>query len=620
MPISDILIFMFNNIKINIIELLSLKTYIKNEKEIEFYENKINQDGFIVVGNYQQTYANLPRIFYQYMSSLQCYDNTYHKNVDIPVLKLDVPNQYIGLMIEHSLNDLFKILIECEKYNLSNTKYIELMILDNIDNNFAYKNTYYNSKICYDTDFVPVNKIVFEKRIFGAGNNYDKVKDLDTRNELILIDGLNHNYPDQNHNNNNYNSYEYPLLFYIKKCFPLSKLESSDSLNIYNLNNIIDILTQIQKSYLITKIIDKFMFSPETSNIIYYKKYRKYASPNILKLAFNHQLIKEQMISVFKKSEWSQHNIQLWTLDDLEEETFESMSFIDYQLFDCCYNNDEHFNYNINTINPGLIYNEKLSFKVPTNKEACYNFHKIFTKGLLDFSDKQINEFYSDNLIIGGSVFAFCACGHPYYKENNVSNEYFEKYYNNSDVDCPIMAGDDNYLSTEELSKIVDEKILILQKYYPGGWKFEKKLVEKRFQITNNYNSTVLEMFSVPYSKNTVWKHFAKYHFAWVRGYFDGFKWYILPSALYAVYKHVSIDIRYCSTKHAPHELIYKYLQRGFIPILNNYEIKSLNNYINNKQLELANYYYQYHSHTNYQSAYYNSLYYNILNNVVVNN
>ena len=39
MPISDILIFMFNNIKINIIDLLSLKTYIKNEKEIEFYEN-----------------------------------------------------------------------------------------------------------------------------------------------------------------------------------------------------------------------------------------------------------------------------------------------------------------------------------------------------------------------------------------------------------------------------------------------------------------------------------------------------------------------------------------------------------------------------------------------------
>ena len=44
-----------------------------------------------------------------------------------------------------------------------------------------------------------------------------------------------------------------------------------------------------------------------------------------------------------------------------------------------------------------------------------------------------------------------------------------------------------------------------------------------------------LELFQVPYSLDDVWKHYAKYHFGWVRGYFDGYTWHILPSGVTSV-------------------------------------------------------------------------------------
>ena len=85
----------------------------------------------------------------------------------------------------------------------------------------------------------------------------------------------------------------------------------------------------------------------------------------------------------------------------------------------------------------------------------------------------------------------------------------------------------------------------------------------------DTFSSLTQPIQFLPYSKKTVWKHFAKYHFGWVRGYFDGFNWYILPSGVISVCNRISIDIRYCATKHAPHELIYKYLKRGFAPLIN---------------------------------------------------
>ena len=561
----------FENYKISILDILNKFIPIKNETEIIETEKTCSNDGYIVMGTFAHKFSMLPKIFYQNITQIDATNTNTNTNEKINVLKLDIPIQEIALIVNHNIPDLFDILMTANKFN-TNTYYIELMILDKFDELFKY------SKDNYDINFIPNNNQIFQHRIFGSGKNYSKVKDEQMREQLILLDttdNRSNNYVDQintntNTNDNNNNKYDYPLLFYVNGTFPQSIFDDINSfLNKDNIDSVINTMTTINNFGLINKIINKLFVSPETSELVRFKKYRHYASVSNVGIAFNHQIIKEQMASVFNNTEWSLHNIKLWTLDDLSNERDNNSQ--------SCLNIFKEQLYNIYTDGiPAFNEDIKKNFKIPTNKEACYNFHHIFTKGLLDFNDTQIDEFYSDNLIVGGSAFAFSACSH-----RTDNNNYFEQY-NGSDVDCPILAGDNVYLSIDELEKIVDEKIKILQKYYPGGWSFVKVLVEKRFQIRNNHNSTVLELFSVPYSRETVWKHFAKYHFGWVRGFFDGHTWFILPSGVISVCTRLSIDIRYCATKHAPHELIYKYLKRGFMPILNKKERLSLEKYIHN--------------------------------------
>lgn len=580
---------MFDNIKLNITELLFSFNNPKNDDELQDIASKTQNEGYLISGNFTRSFTEISRLLYQHIVNVKYYDENKKKECQVSMLKLDMPIQYIGMIIDHSLEDLFNILIEADKYQAPN-KHIKNFILDKIDTIITYKyNRFDSQKTYYNSDFIPNNYNIYLYRLFGSGKNYNKVTDINLREQLIAMDVSNPRI--NNHNNNDYidqmskdrlnkfevNKYEFPLLFYVKAVFPLPKLNDMNFiLNINSLNSIIDNLSLIDQKHLITDIVDKYCMSPETSDVVCYKKYRDLASPVAVGIAFNHQLIKEQMASVFTNTEWKEHDIILWTLDELSNERDNNAQSCK-EIF-----SNQMYNYREYNHTFTLKTNSNIKYVIPTNEEACYNFHKLFTNGLLDFSEPQLKEFYSDNLVIGGSAFAFCACSHPYKYGFNISKDFLENY-KDSDVDCPILAGDNIYLTIGELEKIVDEKIRILQKYYPGGWKFEKKQVNQRFQITNNYNSTVLEMFSVPYSKNTVWKHFAKYHFGWVRGYFNGFKWYILPSGVISVCSRMSIDIRYCATKHAPHELIYKYLKRGFAPKINVTEFESLNAYLQNK-------------------------------------
>merc|ERR1711861_28276 len=95
----------------------------------------------------------------------------------------------------------------------------------------------------------------------------------------------------------------------------------------------------------------------------------------------------------------------------------------------------------------------------------------------------------------------------------------------------------------------------------------------------NKFVEKKLEFYPVPFSTKTCWKHFAKYHFGFVRGYFDGDEFHILPSGVIAVVGRRSIDIRYCSTKHSPQSLIFKYMRRGFAFTLNLIEWQSLSKF-----------------------------------------
>ena len=221
------------------------------------------------MGKLNWTYAKLPKIFYQNITQIDATNTNTNTDEKLNVLRLDIPIQEIGFIINHTIDELFNILLTANKYN-TNTKYIEAMILDKFDELFKY------SKDNYDINFIPQNNLIFQNRIFGSGKNYCKVKDEQMREQLILLDTNNNrfnNYVDQNNNNNNTNNnvnkYDYPLLFYIKGIFPQSILDNSDNiLNKDNIDNIIDSMNTINNFELVNKIINKLFISPETSELV----------------------------------------------------------------------------------------------------------------------------------------------------------------------------------------------------------------------------------------------------------------------------------------------------------------------------------------------------------------
>ena len=495
-------------------------------------------------------------------------------------LYLPVPNHMLSFFIQHSLSNLCDILIKADELLVRDTELIEYSIFREIKKLFNSEWSY--NKQLYSAEAIKSKKTLYLKRLFGAGEKYAKVQNPEMRRILnLLIETRLNNYPDQLNNTNNSNSnldkkyiQDYPLIFYFNELLPNSFLELKDHyLNLSNIENILDILEKINKQELRLKIINLCFEQPETSGLITFSKYRNLVSDQKKAKAFHYQLIIEQMASSFTNNlDWSNRKPRIWSLDDLQD--------IEINSFNPCWYLDQIFAWD------SLVYSpfnfDKFIYKIPNNQQATELFHKDFCNGLLDFDEETIDKFYSNNLVIGGSAFSFCACVQEYHKTtgriNLLTNDYID-----SDIDCPILAGDGKSMSIDELKLVVEEKLTILKNSFPKGWNFRIIQKDKKFHIKNDYINRTLEFFSIPFSKNNVWKHYAKYHFGFVRGWFDGYKWNILPSGVISVLTRISIDIRYCSTVHAPQELIWKYIKRNLFTCLNNQEFKSLNLYLSNK-------------------------------------
>lgn len=496
-------------------------------------------------------------------------------------LYLPVPNHMLSFFIQHSLNSLFQALIKADELLVNDTDIIEYSIFREIkklfDSEWGEGKNIYSAKDC------SCKKILYQKRLFGAGEKYSKVQNNEVRTMLnLLVENRQANYPDQrllvNNSPNNIQHkkyiYDFPMIFYLENILPQSFINLNDHyLNLPNIENIINNLDKLNKIDLKLKIINLCFDHPETSGLVAFPQYRNLVSDKKKAKAFHYQLIIEQMASSLTNDiNWNTFKPQIWTLDDLED--------IEINSFEPSWFLDQIFKWDSYIHSPFNFYN--CTYKVPSNQKATELFHKNFCNGLLDFDDETINKFYSDNLVIGGSALSFCACVQEYNKDSGSLN-LLSDAYEDSDIDCPILAGDGVFMSTEELRLIVEEKLAILQHSYPHGWNFRIIQKDKKFQIKNNYINRTLEFFSIPFSKGNVWKHYAKYHFGFVRGWFDGYKWNILPSGIISVLTRISIDIRYCSTVHAPQELIWKYIKRNLYPCLNQQEFKSLNLYLANK-------------------------------------
>jgi hypothetical protein len=525
---------------------------VKTSDELEELISRAETDGYYIIPDMSLITTPVTNLGQRL---IECHINE-ENNI---VMRLHVPLQYIGLMIKHNLNDILDMLNRSDELGITNISCLKFMILDNIQNELPE----FRSKL------FKRNTCLYHTRLFGAGDRYSKVTDIAERNALIArlpVTETGNNYPDQEHNT----IYKFPLIFYIKQTVQCSQLHNSEfKFNIDNIRILLSNLESINKFDLCENIVDIFMKNPQTSELIRYHEFRKYASDTTKSIAFQFELIREQMCGI---DMWND-NFKPWKLDDIQDIPYsqERSWFVD-QIKGW----------------RSLIYihygsRHSTRYIIPNNNRATKEFNK-FSYNLLNLPQELLNEFFDNNLVIGGSAFAYSACAIKYNNTTDTQINMLDRY-SDSDIDCIIMSGDNIFIADDELEFIVSIKMEILKNYYPDEWNFRIVQKNKRFLIQNDYvPNRILEFYSVPYSKTTVWKHFSKYHFGCVRGYFDGSTWYILPSAVISILSRFLIDIRYCATKHPPQKLIFKYIQRGFRPILNTMELRELRSYARDTQ------------------------------------
>lgn len=428
-------------------------------------------------------------------------------------------------------------------------------------------------------EYITSNNIEFRNRLFGAGSPpFSKVRDETVRQQLIddLDPSASEYYPDEKTSN-----YKYSMLFYCPHEYPPNLLNDPNfELNLEAISEIFKILERVidnmnnQKEFsgtyykpkqkYLRRLVNVLFENPQTSELIQIRKYRELASSRSKAIAFHFQLVGEQMGKKWKRP------IPTWTPErtqGLESvDSFEELWFL-HQIPD-------------NKIRQNFCLRSNHLKRLPTLDEIEVRFNN-FSQYLLSERRNEFVEPFFENLLVSGSIISYVASIPP--GEDNLSA------YGQSDIDCPILAGDGVFLSILELYEIALQKLHLLQKYFPSGYQFELVQKESRWQITNKANKIVMELYSIPFSLETCPAHFANYHLAQVRGYLrlipgqDGFgklDVQLLPSAVPALLTRMSLDFRYASTKRPPQSIVQKYMERGFGVFLNRREQECLDLYL----------------------------------------
>lgn len=430
----------------------------------------------------------------------------------------------------------------------------------------------------FEHKYITYNNKEFRRRLFGAGSPpFSKVRDETVRQQLLgdLDPSTSEFYPDEQNSN-----YTYSMLFYCPYKYPPNLLNDPNfELNLKSISTIFETLERVidnmntQKEHLgyckpkekyMRRLVNILFENPQTSELIQIRRYRELASLRSKAIAFHFQLVGEQMGKKWKRS------IPTWTPEKTQGlesvNSFEEVWFL-HQIPD-------------NKIRQSFCLRGNQIKRLPTLDEIEDRFNN-FSQYLLSERTNEFIEPFFENLLISGSIFAYVASFPP--EEDNLST------YSQSDIDCPILAGDGVFLSVLELKEIALQKLELLQKYFPSGYRFELKQIESRWQITNKANKIVLELYGIPFSLETCPAHFANYHLGQVRGYLrfipgtDGFgklDVQLLPSAVPSLLTRMSLDFRYASTKRPPQSIVHKYMERSFGLFLNRREQECLYLYL----------------------------------------
>lgn len=433
-------------------------------------------------------------------------------------------------------------------------------------------------------EFITNNKGSFIYRLFGAGSPpFSKVREQSIREQLLatLNEDDHDYYPDESSSN----TYKYSMLFYCQYEYPLPQLNNPDfELNLEVISYLVDELlprvitnknlqsedpTQhiFVKSYL-GELVNILMENPQTSDLIQIKRFRNLASTKSKAIAFHFQLVREQMITSKK---WK-GDIPVWTLeqdtDGLEDNIghFEDLWML-HQL--PVTKQKQYFVFD---------FKHNIPCKIPSLAEAERRFDN-FTWGILsERRNNFVSEFYG-NLLISGSIISYIASILIGREQDNLDD------YSHSDIDCPILAGDGVFMSNQDLKEVAEQKKKLLEDCFPSGYHFELVSKDSRWLIrSTKFTKITLELYCIPFSLDTVAAHFANYHLGQVRGYLrfvpsnDGIaklELKLLPSSIPALLLRTSLDIRYCSSKRPPQEIILKNEKRLFSVIKNRRETES---------------------------------------------
>ena len=112
---TSLMVTTTENYSISILDILNKFIPIKNETEIIETEKSCDVDGYVIMGKLNWTYSKLPKIFYQNITTIEAKKNDTNNTSQQNVLRLDIPIQEIGLIINHTIDELFNILLTANK-------------------------------------------------------------------------------------------------------------------------------------------------------------------------------------------------------------------------------------------------------------------------------------------------------------------------------------------------------------------------------------------------------------------------------------------------------------------------------------------------------------------------
>jgi len=137
---------------------------------------------------------------------------------------------------------------------------------------------------------------------------------------------------------------------------------------------------------------------------------------------------------------------------------------------------------------------------------------------------------------------------------------------------------DENYAIINTICSIDNFKFHIYENDTIKDPKYNENI---KYNVTSPYLTRKFEIFRIRYNFLATTSRF---HLPCVRGYYNGEKVYLIPSAISALLTNICIDYKYFAGVRSPFEIILKYNFRGFSLILNKKEMIKLVEYIKNTE------------------------------------